>query len=185
MILKNKKSFSEGIFVDRLYSTETEKECRRLRPILSAARRLEEYHGRCKMEGTNLIICGKCYSFENLSELPENLSPEVVSYHQDVFLGEFNPLLNFHPAVFTYNGTRFNHTEQFIQATKAEFCNNNDTLNEIMSTTSALKCKELGPSMKNCNTQEWNKKVKALCFPGILCKFQQNGGLATFLKKHW
>ena len=186
MILKNKKSFSEGIFVDRLYSIETEKECRRLRPILSAARRLEEYRGRCKMEGTHLIICGKCYSFENLSELPQNLSPEVVSCRQDAmhygFFGEFNPLSNFHPAVFTYNGTRFNHTEQFIQATKAEFCNDNDTLNEIMSTTSALKCKELGRSVKNCNTQEWNKKAKELCFPGILCKFQQKGGLAAFLK---
>ena len=51
-----------------------------------------------------------------------------------------------------------------------------------MSTTSALKCKELGHLVKNCNTQEWNKKAKELCFPGILCKFQQNGGLATFLK---
>ena len=186
MILKNKKSFSEGIFVDRLYSTETEKEHRRLRPILSAARRLEEYRGRCKMEGTDLIIRGKRYSFENLSELPQNLSPEVVSCRQDAmhygFFGEFNPLSNFHPAVFTYNGTRFNHTEQFIQAIKAEFCNDNDTLNEIMSTTSALKCKKLGRLVKNCNTQRWNKKAKELCFPGILCKIQQNGGLATFLK---
>ena len=186
MILKNKKSFSEGIFVDRLYSTETEKERRRLRPILSAARRLEEYRGWCKMEGKDLIICGKHYSFENLSKLPQNLSPEVVSCRQDVshygFFGEFNPLLNFHPAVFTYNGTCFNHTEQFIQATKAEFCNDNETRNEIMSTTSALRCKELGHSVKNCNTQEWNKKAKELCFPGILCKFQQNGGLAAFLK---
>ena len=144
MILKNKKGFSEGIFVDRLYSTETEKEHRRFRPILSAARWLEEYRGRCKMEGKGLIICGKCYSFENLSELPQNLSPEVVSCRQDAlhygFFGEFNPLSNFHPAVFTYNGTCFNHTEQFIQATKAEFCNDIETLNEIMSTTSALKC---------------------------------------------
>ena len=186
MILKNKKSFSEGIFVDRLYSTETEKERRRLRPILSAARRLEEYRGWCKMEGKDLIIRGKRYSFENLSELPQNLSPEVVSCRQDAlhygFFGEFNPLSNFHPAVFTYNGTRYNHTEQFIQATKAEFCNDNETLNEIMSITSALKCKELGRSVKNCNIQEWNKKAKELCFPGILCKFQQNGGLAAFLK---
>ena len=186
MLLKNKKSFSEGIFVVRLYSTETDKERRRLRPILSAARRLEEYRGRCKMEGKDLIIRGKCYSFENLSELPQNLSPEVVSCRQDAlhygFFGEFNPLSNFHPAVFTYNGTRYNHTEQFIQATKAEFCNDNETLNEIMSTTSALKCKELGHSVKNCNIQEWNKKAKELCFPGILCKFQQNGGLAAFLK---
>ena len=36
--------------------------------------------------------------------------------------------------------------------------------------------------VKNCNTQEWNKKAKELCFPGILCKFQQNSGLAAFLK---
>ena len=147
MVLKNKKKFSEGIFVDSLYSTETEKECRWLRPILSATRRLEEYCGKCKMEGTDLIICGKCYSFENLSKLPQNLSPEVVSCQQDHhygFFGEFNPLSSFHPAVFTYNGISYNHTEQFIQATKAEFCKDTETFNEIMSTTSALKCKELG-----------------------------------------
>ena len=111
MVLKNKRNFSEGIFVDRLYSTETEKERRRLRPILSAARRLEEYCGRCKMEGTDLIIRGKCYSFENLSELPQNLSPEVVSCQQDAthygFFGEFNPLPNFHPAVFYYKHSSF------------------------------------------------------------------------------
>ena len=152
MVLKNKKKLSEGIFVDRLYSTETEKECKRLRPILSAAHRLEEYHGKCKMEGTDLIIRGKWYSFENLSELPQNLSPEVVSCHQDVshygFFGEFNPLSNFHPAVFTYNGTCYSHTEQFIQATKGEFCKDTETPNEILSTTSALKCKELGCSVK-------------------------------------
>ena len=46
------------------------KNANELRPILSAAHRLEEYCGKCKMEGTDLIIRGKCYSFENLSELP-------------------------------------------------------------------------------------------------------------------
>ena len=186
MVLRNKKKLSEGIFVDRLYSTETEKERKRLRPILSAARSLEEYCGKCKMEGTDLIICGKHYSFENLSELPQNLSPEVVSCHQDAthygFFGEFNPLSILHPAIFTYSGTCYNHAEQFIQATKADFCKDTEALNEILSTMSALKCKEIGHSVKNCNIQEWNKKAKELCFPDILCKFQQNSGLATFLK---
>ena len=175
MILKNKKKLSKGIFVDRYYSTETEKECKRLRPILSAARRLEEYWGKCKMEGKELIICGKRYSFENLAELPQNLSPEVVSCHQDAthygFFGEFNPLSNFHPAVFTYNGTTYKHTEQFIQATKADFCKDTEALDEILTTPSALKCKEIGHMIKNCNIQDWNKKAKELCFPGILCKF--------------
>ena len=172
--------------MDRYYSTETEKECKQLRPILSTSRKLEEYRGKCKMEGNELIICGKHYSLENLSDLPQNLSPEVVSCRQDVthygFFGEFNPLLNFHPAVFTYNGISYKHTEQFIQATKVDFCKDTEALNEILTTPTALKCKEIGHTVKNCNTQEWNKMAKELCFPGILCKFQQNPGLAAFLK---
>ena len=159
--------------MDRLYSTETEKECKRLRPILSAALRLEEYCGKCKMEGTDLIIRGKWYSFENLSELPQNLSPEVVSCHQDVshygFFGEFNPLSNFHPAVFTYNGTCYSHTEQFIQATKGEFCKDTETPNEILSTTSALKCKELGCSVKKTVTFRSGTKKQRSCVSLVFC----------------
>ena len=34
----------------------------------------------------------------------------------------------------------------------------------------------------NCNTLNWNKAAKELCYPGILAKFQQNPGLAAFLK---
>ena len=163
-----------------------QKERKRFRPILSAARQLEEYHGKCKLEGTELIIRGKKYSFENLSELPQNLNPEVVSSRQDAthygFFGEFNPLSNFHPAVFTCDGTQYCHTEQFIQATKAAFANDSDSLDAILSSTSALKCKELGQTIKNYNVQEWNNKAKEMCYPGLLCKFQQNPGLAAFLK---
>ena len=56
MVLANKKRLGEGIFVDRQYSDETENERKRLRPILTAARKYKEYRGRCKMEGTDLII---------------------------------------------------------------------------------------------------------------------------------
>ena len=186
LILKNKKMLSKGIFVDKCYSTETERERKSLRPILSAARRLEEYRGKCKLDGTDLIIRGKRYSFENLFELPQNLNPEVVSSRQDAmhygFFGEFNPLSNFHPAVFTCNGTQYCHTKQFIQATKAALAKDIESLDAILSSTSALKCKELGRSIQNCNIQEWNNKAKELCYPGLLCKFQQNPGLVAFLK---
>ena len=138
------------------------------------------------MEGTEVVIQGKHYSFKNLAELPENLSLDKVSSRQDAthygFFGQFNPLSNFHPAVFTYNGESYNHTEQFIQARKAEFCNDYDSFHMIMATSSAVKCKELGRSVKNFNTKEWNSKAKELCFLGILCKFQQNPDLAAFLK---
>ena len=110
-VLLNKKKLAKGIFADRYYSVETEHERNRLWPILRAARRLEEYRGKCKMDGTELIIKGKHYTMKNLFELPQNLSPEVVSCKQDVnyygFFGEFNPLLNFHPAVFTHEGISY------------------------------------------------------------------------------
>ena len=186
MVLERKKDLRKGLYVDQFYSVETEKQRKRLRPILSAARRLEEYRGRCKMEGTKVVILGKPYSFGNLSELPQNLSLDKVSSRQDAmhygFFGEFNPLSNFHPAVFTCNGVKYQHTEQFIQAKKAEFCNDEESYHIIMATSSPSKCKEYGRSVKNCNTSEWNSRAKELCFPGVLCKFQQNPGLAAFLK---
>ena len=79
-------------------------------------------------------------------------------------------------------GEEYHHTEQFIQSKKAEFCEDFDSYHMIMATKSAFKCKELGRQVKNCNTNEWNKRAKEYCFPGILCKFQQNPGLAAFLK---
>ena len=92
MVLDRKKKLRKGIYVDQFYGVETEKQRKRLRPILSAARRLEEYRGRCKMEGTEVIIRGKHYSFNNLSELPENLSLD--KYHLDKMLHTMGSLAN-------------------------------------------------------------------------------------------
>ena len=36
--------------------------------------------------------------------------------------------------------------------------------------------------MLQINISNWNKAAKDLCYPGILAKFQQNSGLAAFLK---
>ena len=82
MVLANKKKLSKGVFVDQQYSNETEAERRRLRPVLRAARRIDEYRGMCKMEGTMIVIKGKKYSWSNLHELPENLSTHSVSSRQ-------------------------------------------------------------------------------------------------------
>ena len=186
MVLANKKKLTKGIFVDQQYSDETELERRRLRPVLHAARRLEEYRGMCKMEGTVIVIKGKRYSWSNLHELPQNLSTHTVSSRQSSthygFFGELNPLSNFHPASFDYKGNTYNSSEQLIQATKAMFCEDQETLQKIMGSTSPLECKNLGKEVTNCINSEWNKLARELCYPGILAKFQQNPGLAAFLK---
>lgn len=130
LVLANKKKFSRGVFVDKQYSDETELERRRLRPVLRAARHLEEYRGMCKMEGTVIMIKGKKYSWSNLHEPPQNLSTHSTHYG---FFGELNPLSNFHPAPFKHNGQTVTSSEQLIQATKASFCGDHETREKILS----------------------------------------------------
>ena len=124
-VYNSKKFLSQGIYVDREYSSTTEAERKRLRPILRAARRLEEYRGMCKLEGTEQTIKGKKYSLENLHDLLANISTHVISSQQDSqyygFFGEFSPLLNFHPAPFTHDGVKYHTSEQYIQKMKADF----------------------------------------------------------------
>ena len=98
-IIDSKKNLRKGIFVDRQYCEAMEYESKRLRPILSVARQLEEYRGKCRMEGTELYIKGKYYSWNNLDELPQNINTHAVSSRQDVqyygYFSELNPLSNF------------------------------------------------------------------------------------------
>ena len=168
------------------YSDETEHECKWLQPILSAAHRLKEYHGRCKLEGTDLVIWGKKYNWNNLEELPQNLSTHTVSSRQDAsyygFFGKLNSLSNFYPAPFIHEGIHYSTSGQYIQARKAEFCGDTEIKKQIMQAASALKCKTLGKEIQNCDNDKWNQVAPEKCSPGILSKFQQNAGIASFLK---
>ena len=157
LILANKKKLGEGIFVDRQYSDETESERKRLRPILTAARKIKEYRGRCKIEGTDLVIRGKRYSWNNLHDLPQNISTHAVSSRQDC-------------------------SEQFIQACKASFSGDTEVLEQIMQASTPLECKNLGKTVKDCDLKKWNQEASELCYPGLLEKFKQNPGLSAFLK---
>ena len=51
-----------------------------------------------------------------------------------------------------------------------------------MQAKTALKCKSLGKEIRNCDTAKWNSAAEKECYPGILSKFQQNAGIASFLK---
>ena len=57
-LFKNRKSLPEGVFINKEYSKATEKEWRLLRPILKAAKKIEDYKGRCRMEGPYFILDG-------------------------------------------------------------------------------------------------------------------------------
>ena len=183
-VLSCKKNLNKGIFVDKQYSDETECKQKHLRPILAAAHRLEEYRGKCKLAGTDLIIKGKKYNWNNLDDLPQNLSTHTVSSRGDAsyygFLGELNPLSNFYPAPFIH--VHYSTSEQYIQTRKADYCGDVETKQQSMQAKTALKCKSLGKEIKNCNIKKWNSVAAEKCYPGILSKFQLNAGIASFLK---
>ena len=73
-LLSNRTHLPKGVFIDHQYSEETERERRCLQPILHAARKSETYKGKCKMEGSTLIIKGRNYTSSNLHQLPEDIN---------------------------------------------------------------------------------------------------------------
>ena len=107
-LFENKTRLGKGIFADREYCQETERERQYLRLILKLCRRLDDYKGVCKMEGTMLKIKGKRYTRENLHQLPEEVSAFASTSKSNDntlgFFGELNPLSNFHVCCFEWNG---------------------------------------------------------------------------------
>ena len=69
-LLERKKKLKQGIYIDRKYKEEEETERKLLRPMLKAARKHTHYRGKCKLEGTKLVIKGKTYHRGNLENLP-------------------------------------------------------------------------------------------------------------------
>ena len=108
LLLKRKKKLPDGVFVDREYCKETEKERQFLRPVLKEARKSEEYRGKCKMDGSTLVLQGKKFTRDNIHQLPEKLSgfncTSKSNENTICYFGELNPFSNFHPCTFDVAG---------------------------------------------------------------------------------
>ena len=184
--LINRKYLPAGIMVSREYGKQTEIECKLLKPILKAANNKTSYKRKCQLEGDHLIIKGKHYTRENLSELPDNLSCYKVMSKEDSntvgFFGELNPLSNFHQSFFAIDNQWYHCTEQFIQEKKAIYFNDNRTALKIMAADTALECKQLARNIRNYDVTRWNAVAGELCYDGILEKFNQNPHLNKVLQ---
>ena len=184
-ILEYKYYLPKGVFVDREYCVDTERKRRILRPILRAAKMKPDLKFKSRMEYDKLVIDGKRYGTDDLDKLPQEISPIKVSTKCDDrvvgFFGELCPLSNFHPANFVYKGQTYHSSEQFIQHTKAQYCNDQETANRILHTHSALACKQLGYLVKNFHQQSWVDSIETLCKDGIRAKFEQNPPLLRAL----
>ena len=177
-IYANRFDFNEGIYVDRQYSKETDRNWRLLRPILQAAKKLPEYKGLCRLEEDVLNLNGTRFTKENLHELPPKLNIIEITTKKNAnvigFFGEICPFSNFYPSKFYYKGIEYHSSEQFIQHAKAKFFGDKYTERVVLNAETALACKRAGREVSNYDHKKWCKKVKEICKPGIDAKFCQN-----------
>ena len=134
-IMENKSYLSDGIFVNREFSPEIERKRRTMLPILRAARHIDNYKKQIRLKKDKIVIKGKDYDMSNIHDLPDDLNAFKVTSKEDGrvvgYFGELNPLSNFFPAKFTLDGHTFISSEQYIQASKADFFGDRDVYNQI------------------------------------------------------
>ena len=175
LLIERKKKLKQGIYIDREYNEEEETERKLLRPILRAARKHSHYRGKCKLDGTKLVIQGKSYNRSNIENLPEDISAwKISSKESDETIGffrELNPLSNFHPSTFMYNRVEYSSLEQLIQHQKVKLFDDTELAAKIMRAKSALECKKLSKNIANYSHDRWKTKAKTRCEEGIKAKF--------------
>ena len=177
-ILENRFDLDRGIFIDKEYPADVERKRRMLLPILKAAKRLSDYKKGSRLEEDRLILKGRPYMVNTLSQLPDELNVFTVTSKENDhcvgYFGEINPLSNFFPAPFQLDGIRYISSEQFIQSTKAKFFGDLDTYNQLLCVSTSHECKELSRQIRNVNEEKWSECAGELCFPGIRAKFYKN-----------
>ena len=165
-ILDNKMDLERGIYVDREYPLKIERKRKTLLPILGAAKKLNDYKKQCRMDDDRIVIKGKTYTVNTLNQLPEELSAFKVTSKEDQqtvgFFGKINPLSNFHLAPFCVDGVEYISSEQYIQACKAKYFGDNDTLLKILGSTTSIECKDLSRNIRNYSDSKW-EQVAGIC----------------------
>ena len=154
----------EGIYINREYNKETEKNRRLLCPILKAARKLPEYKENSRLEEDTLVLNSERYTKDNLHTLPPKLNLMEITTKQTAntigFFGELCPLSNFYPSSFLCNGREYHSSEQYIQHMKAKHFNDQVSEREILSVETALDCKTAAWDIRNYDHKEWCKNAK-------------------------
>ena len=146
-ILENRFDLPRGIYVDREYPIDIEWKRKTLLPVLKVAKRLSNYRKQSRLGDDKLVLKGRSYNVNTLNQLPEELNVFKVTSKEDEttvgFFGEINPLSNFYPSSFIYEGIHYISSEQWIQANKAKFSGDIEMYNEILCCSTSLECKIL------------------------------------------
>ena len=184
--LSCKKKLPSGIFASDELPLHIKRRRDRLMPIYRLAKSIPHYRDRSKIINDKLIINGKTYQVEDISNLPTDLAAYKAAEKSNethiIFSGELSPYSNFHHSPFNMNGQRFHCGEQWIQYQKALTFGDSYTANQILQAETSLECKKLGYTINGVDKEKWSNIGYDKCFDGIREKFLQNPPLLSMLK---
>lgn len=69
------------------------------------------------------------------------------------------------------NGTRYEHVEMFMMAGKAKLFNDKFMLEQILKTTSPMRCRALGRKVTNFDERTWRREARNIVKQGLRLKF--------------
>ena len=184
--LSCKKKLPSGIFASDELPLHIKRRRDQLMPIYRLAKSIPHYRDRSKIINDKLIINGKTYQVEDISNLPTDLAAYKAAEKSNethiIFSGELSPYSNFHHSPFNMNGQRFHCGEQWIQYQKALTFGDSYTANQILQAETPLECKKLGYTINGVDKEKWSNIGYNKCFDGIREKFLQNPPLLSMLK---
>jgi ribA/ribD-fused uncharacterized protein len=175
------------IYVGDDYPSEIVIRRKKLWPIFKAAKAMDRYKGRCKLIGDKLILNGTSYTVNNLSSLPKDLDPRLLSTVTNngvcVFFGNSSPLSNHHPSPFVVDKVTYTCVEQYLMSEKAALFHNSEIAEDIMKMSDPVQMKRAAhwKLIKGFNDHTWHNTAPDILKRALHAKFAQNKPLLDFL----
>lgn len=179
------KDINKKVFITEDYPSEIEARRRKLWPIYKAAREVEAFKGKVKMNGDKLIINSTVYTVDNLDLLPPAIHPWKLSSRSDddslAFFTSLSPLSNHYPCTFTVDSITYNCIEQYLMCQKALTFNDRRTADQIRATSDPVTQKYLGSQVSNFKKSDWELVAPRIIQKGHLEKFKANATCRLYL----
>lgn len=176
------KNSNSHIIVKEHFPPEIEKNIQQLNKIRMAAR----CQGlKARLDSDVLVVESKKYRIKDLHLLPEELQPDNLTYRKvDNFLFFFGReccLSNFAESNFSYSGSDFSCSEQFIQFSKAKFFGDDSTAAKVMLADNPVQMKKLGHRVTGYDEHRFRAFIQSILADALEHKFRQNTEMAKFL----
>ena len=188
MLIWSKRRSMKKIYVAEDFPAEVARKRNRLRPILKAASKTQQYEKSISMKNDKLLFNGELLSVDELQKLPEAIHPRTLSEVRsgDVLifggtLSEYHELSNYFKCPVTYKERKFNCSEQAYQYSKATLFNDVASAEAIMRSSSPGHQKFIASKVSGFDHDKWKAAREPIMKDILHCKFSQNLNLAKKL----